>query len=248
MLDDRTVTDLICRTYDAAIGNEDWTSLIDRLMQAIGGKAALLRWRGRPTMPAITINMDLAAQHVYDAHYSRLDPLWPLIRRLPPGSAVEDCALMPAQVLEQTEFYRGFMVPNGLGAGLSWYGLDPAGQPVALYIASPSRQASGTGEALRLLSVLAPHLSRAVTIEGRLAASSRTPSSGSTGRQPGLSPRERDCLARVARGASSKGIARQLALSVDTVNEYIGAAMRKLQASSRTEAVATALFLGLLNL
>jgi DNA-binding CsgD family transcriptional regulator len=249
VLDDRTVSDLICRTYDAALGDEDWTLLIERLMRAVGGKAALLRWRGRPAMPALTINMDLAVQQVYDAYYCRLDPFWPQIRRLPPGSAVDDCALMSAQALERTEFYQGFMVPNGLGAGLSWYGLDPGGQPVALYIVSPSRQPSGTGEALRLLSVLAPHLSRAVTIEGRLAAARlRTASSDSAPRPPALSPRERDCLARVARGVSSKGIARQLALSVDTINEYIGSAMRKLQASSRTEAVATALFLGLLNL
>ncbi|KGM34712.1 response regulator transcription factor, partial [Inquilinus limosus] len=59
--------------------------------------------------------------------------------------------------------------------------------------------------------------------------------------------RERDCLARIARGASSKEIARQLDLSIHTINEYIEAAMRKLEATSRSEAVAKALVLDLLG-
>ena len=62
-----------------------------------------------------------------------------------------------------------------------------------------------------------------------------------------LAPRERDCLAWVARGDSSKQAARRLALSVHTVNEYVASAMRKLQATSRSEAVANALSLGLLD-
>jgi len=52
----------------------------------------------------------------------------------------------------------------------------------------------------------------------------------------------------LAHGESSKGITRQLTLSVYTVNEYVASAMRKLDASSRIEAVATAQALGLLNL
>ncbi|MGO4725602.1 MULTISPECIES: LuxR C-terminal-related transcriptional regulator [unclassified Inquilinus] len=52
----------------------------------------------------------------------------------------------------------------------------------------------------------------------------------------------------LAHGESSKGITRQLALSVYTVNEYVASAMRKLDASSCIEAVATAQALGLLNL
>jgi DNA-binding CsgD family transcriptional regulator len=64
---------------------------------------------------------------------------------------------------------------------------------------------------------------------------------------PALTPRERDCLALIAHGASSKGIARRLTLSVHTVNKHVEAAMRKLQASSRSQAVVTALALGLIG-
>jgi len=89
-----------------------------------------------------------------------------------------------------------------------------------------------------------PHLDRAVHIA---AAADRRRAAQLVQAEPELTGRERDCLARIAQGASSKSIARQLALSVHTVNEYIASAMRKLQASSRSEAVATAIALGLLG-
>ena len=62
-----------------------------------------------------------------------------------------------------------------------------------------------------------------------------------------VAPREVDCLAWVARGASSKQIARHLGLSMHTVNAYLASARRKLKAGSRSEAVATALQLGLIE-
>jgi DNA-binding CsgD family transcriptional regulator len=60
-----------------------------------------------------------------------------------------------------------------------------------------------------------------------------------------LAPRERECLRRVAMGASSKMIARELALSPHTVDQYIASAMRKLDAASRAEAVSRAFAVGL---
>lgn len=56
-----------------------------------------------------------------------------------------------------------------------------------------------------------------------------------------LSPRERDVLQRVAAGLSNKVIARQLALSPNTVKFHLQAAFDKLGARSRAEAVAMAM-------
>ena len=60
-----------------------------------------------------------------------------------------------------------------------------------------------------------------------------------------LTTRERDCLSWVATGRSTKVIAEVLRLSPATVNEYITNATRKLRASSRAQACARALLLGL---
>jgi DNA-binding NarL/FixJ family response regulator len=50
-----------------------------------------------------------------------------------------------------------------------------------------------------------------------------------------LSPREREVMRLIARGYTYKEIARQLALSVKTVETHVSAVLRKLQLSSRHE-------------
>lgn len=62
-----------------------------------------------------------------------------------------------------------------------------------------------------------------------------------------LSPRERECLLWVQAGRSTKDIGDRLMLSDATVNEYIVAAMRKLDASNRIQAAARAAMLGLIR-
>jgi DNA-binding NarL/FixJ family response regulator len=61
-----------------------------------------------------------------------------------------------------------------------------------------------------------------------------------------LSPRELDMLAHVALGKRNGQIASQLGLTEATVKSYISTAMRKLNASSRYEAVIAARRAGLM--
>jgi DNA-binding NarL/FixJ family response regulator len=62
-----------------------------------------------------------------------------------------------------------------------------------------------------------------------------------------LSGRERDVLARVATGLTTKAIARQLALSPNTVKFHLRAAFDKLEVTSRAEAVVAAIRRGELS-
>jgi DNA-binding NarL/FixJ family response regulator len=57
----------------------------------------------------------------------------------------------------------------------------------------------------------------------------------------GLTPRERDVLRLLADGHSNETIGRELFISPDTARTQLGAAMAKLGASTRTQAVAIAL-------
>jgi len=63
---------------------------------------------------------------------------------------------------------------------------------------------------------------------------------------PILSPRERDCLAFVAAGKSDWEISVILSLSQNTVRSYVDTARKKLDAQTRTHAVARAMALGLI--
>ena len=64
---------------------------------------------------------------------------------------------------------------------------------------------------------------------------------------PALSPRERDILRLVAEGQSNFEVGEKLHISPDTVRTYMRRAMRKLEAETRTQAVARAIRLSLID-
>jgi DNA-binding CsgD family transcriptional regulator len=63
-----------------------------------------------------------------------------------------------------------------------------------------------------------------------------------------LTPRELEVLALLAEGASNKAIARRLGISTHTAKFHVGSLLEKLDAISRTDAVAHAARLGVINL
>ena len=66
-------------------------------------------------------------------------------------------------------------------------------------------------------------------------------------KQQALTQREEDTLRQMMLGLSNKGIARKLTLEVGTVKTHVKAILRKLNATSRTEAVAIAQRRGILR-
>jgi DNA-binding CsgD family transcriptional regulator len=64
----------------------------------------------------------------------------------------------------------------------------------------------------------------------------------------GLTRREIEVLNLMAEGASNKTIARRLEISVHTVKFHVGSLLDKLDAAGRTDAVAQAARLGVINL
>lgn len=119
----------------------------------------------------------------------------------------------------------------------------------------PEQQSSDlwTGERLELRELFAelrelgraiadPEIARRLDVIGK-----RILPHGMTGSVPtSLSPRELDMLSEVALGKRNSQIASQLGLTEATVKSYISTAMRKLNASSRYEAVIAARRAGLI--
>lgn len=63
-----------------------------------------------------------------------------------------------------------------------------------------------------------------------------------------LTPREQEVLALLAEGASNKEIARRLGISAHTAKFHVGSLMGKLDAVTRTDALAHAVRLGVIEL
>jgi len=70
---------------------------------------------------------------------------------------------------------------------------------------------------------------------------------GEAGRVGAITRRELECLKLTANGYTSEEIARLLKLSVHTANQYLTQSTQKLNAVNRTQAVAKALRLGLIE-
>jgi DNA-binding CsgD family transcriptional regulator len=241
MPDDRMLADVIGRIYDAALRQEDWAALLERLAELLGGDSSVVLERpGRPGQPdnAVRIRSDPAYAPLY-AQYRGLSPFQPILPRLPSGSVFVDFMLVPESTLLHNGYRMDYALPQGRYSSLVWTDIDKHGALAFLSVWRSRRRPGWDADGIRLLRRLGPHLSRALAIEQRLAAVGADADL--------LSPRERDCLALVARGHSSKQLARELDLSVHTVDEYVGSAMRKLRAASRTEAVALAISRGLLR-
>jgi DNA-binding CsgD family transcriptional regulator len=83
-----------------------------------------------------------------------------------------------------------------------------------------------------------------VLVSHELAASEMSPPADANG----LTPRELEVLALLAEGASNKEIARRLRISVHTAKFHVGSLLDKLDATGRTDAVAHAARLGVIQL
>lgn len=236
--------DLIGQTYDAAMGQEDWAAVLERLSGALGGDSSVVLQRAGGPDGAVRVRADPDYVPLFDSYYRDLCPILPMLGTLPSGSVFVDFMMIPEPVLLRTEYRTDYALPQDRFSSLYWTNGECDGAGAYLTVWRSRRRPGWDGEHVRFLRLLGPHLSRALTIERRL----RDARAIGPGAGPGpLSPRERNCLAEVARGRSSKQISRQLDLSPHTVDEYVASAMRKLGAASRTEAVALALSRGWLR-
>ena len=123
---------------------------------------------------------------------------------------------------------------------------DATGRPIriALEVADPALAA-------RLTAILATvadlqRVSAGEDAEVVLVQRASRATMGSV--EPQLTPRELEVLALLAEGASNKTIAARLNISVHTAKFHVGSVMDKLDAVGRTDAVAQAARLRVINL
>lgn len=126
---------------------------------------------------------------------------------------------------------------------------DDVSVPVVLLAEEDDLPASGDG---RIAARFRPEVDFAklhIAIEAAalgLAVSEPGHKRPSQPQHPHLTVREIEVLQRLAEGASNKAIARQLGISAHTVKFHVTAILEKLGATSRTEAVISAVRQGLL--
>jgi DNA-binding CsgD family transcriptional regulator len=247
LIDDRSVFRLVGGVYDASLGNEDWSAVLARMLRLLGGESTALHPTPTPSSRDGSVRVGCYPDFtpLYNDYYHRVMPLAPLAPKLRTACAFIGGSAVPDAEFLRSEFYNDYVRPQGKRSFMFWVDGDADGLRSHLSFWRSRRRPDWDEPELRVLRAVGAHLGRALEIQRRLTAFSacRSAAVGSDL----LAPQERACLAGVARGGSSKQIARALGLSLHTVNAYLASARRKLKAASRSEAVAMALSAGLID-
>jgi DNA-binding CsgD family transcriptional regulator len=176
---------------------------------------------------AIQINMDPANISQYESYYQFNDPITPLMKRY--EVAVRSTDVLKQEELVKTEFYNDFLKKDGLCWGVNLYAWHEGRNLGDMRIWRDSRRDNFSEDDLRMLDMIQPAFTSALSrahayLAPRPAASSLIIR---------LSPREQETAQLVAQGLSDKEIARHLNIATTTVRTHLENAFRKTGASNR---------------
>lgn len=158
---------LIGGIYDAATDVNRWSLVMQQVADAFGAGDASLSAVSPNAVPwLVAPRSDPEFLQSYGAYYHPLNMFWRRMSRLPVGTVATDEMVMPKEELERSEFYNDWSRPQGylsvMGATLlvedDW----------RIEFVMPGKHGFGP-EHLKLYETLAPHLTRAVQINQRLA-------------------------------------------------------------------------------
>lgn len=165
------VAPVIPLVYEAALAPDAWPMVLTALAEALGGSAAGLRVAATGAAPGIVAAHGIGpgAVRSYNAVWGALDPVTAAAGAAWHGPTTARQAAGPT--LEQTEFFAGWMRPNGIDDDLCLSLLPPAAPHRAvLGIARPPHRPRFGAREAAALARLAPHLRRAMEVHRHLAA------------------------------------------------------------------------------
>ena len=164
---------LIGNIYDAALNSSLWDATLRDVLTVTGARAGhlLMIQPHGSRQNAVSVNFDAGESRKYDTHYSRLDPVAPLLEKTPVGHIVI-CRDVLSKRQTDGEFYRDWATPNEVGDALFVNIEHHGGDVCALVLGRPwLAKPFGTLPTLRTLQVLVPHFRRAMATRRALAAS-----------------------------------------------------------------------------
>jgi DNA-binding CsgD family transcriptional regulator len=170
---------------------------------------------------AVSFNMDPDNLRRYEDWYQFRDPMTFELRARRRATLVDE--VIPRDELERCEFYNDFLARDGLHHGVNMFVFDGERDLGDLRIWRARGRPDFSDRDIGLLDALEPHLRRALLRCGQCA---------------GLTPREYEVAALVARGCTDRDIARVLGIGFGTVRTHITKAMAKSGCANRAELAA----------
>lgn len=169
-------SDLVGRIYDAALDPQLWPETLERVAGAVGATAAGLMLTDpiRQRFAAVSVGVSPAAVDAYNQYYWRIDPMAPVLGRMPTGLLFTDRSVVSRSELERTELHNDWAQPQGLEDSAFAILLRDGPALGAFCLGASARvNAYERSDAMQLLRMLVPHLQRAArtqwTMDGAIA-------------------------------------------------------------------------------
>lgn len=168
-----TVLRLVGLIYDAALDAQQWPLFLEAFADAVGGCSSMLRSADCEAGAAdfvASVGYDPAWQAAYCKHFVKLDFLTPALNQFELGEVRSGDQIFSQSEQRKTEFYNDYFIPqnklHALGALLA-----RDGNHTLLFAAQRGKIAGTFGdEEARLMSILAPHVIRAVQVHRKISS------------------------------------------------------------------------------
>lgn len=168
-----TTLDLVSKVYDAALDEKKWPLFLDGFAHAVGGCSSMLRSVDLQTHKAgfvASVGYDSAWQAAYCNHFVNLDYLTPALNQFKLGEAKSGEQVFSLSEQRKSEYFNDYLIPQDKPHVMGSL-LIRDGSHTLMFAAQRGKRAGAFGEKhARLMSVLAPHVARAVQVHHKLSA------------------------------------------------------------------------------
>jgi DNA-binding CsgD family transcriptional regulator len=158
--------------YDAGLDFGRWPAALERMADQLGASVACLVKHDLATAAGamLMVRTDPSFAQLYTEHYAKLNVFAQRARNQPPRTCVTDRMYMPKEELFRTEFYDGFMRPQGVHTLLNVYLMAERECGTRIAFARSPKHGEWERKHIEALGLFAPHVCRAALLNRRLSA------------------------------------------------------------------------------
>jgi DNA-binding CsgD family transcriptional regulator/PAS domain-containing protein len=157
--------------YEAALDESKWSPFLEAFTSAVGGSSALLRSNEMQNPSAsfnASVSYDPAWQAAYCQHFVKGDYYNYIMNQQAPGKIVLSDQHIDQRELRKTEFFNDYLIPQDKVHAIGVFLLKNESLSLVFGVQRGKRSGAFGQEESRLMSSLAPHLTRAIQIHSKI--------------------------------------------------------------------------------
>ena len=167
------VLKLVGMSYEAALDERKWGSFLEAFASAIGGSSVILRSNDMLAKAAsfnASIGYDTDWQAAYCKHFVKVDYFNHAMDQYSPGRIFSSDHHIDRTEFRQTEYFNDYLRPQDKVHAFGAFLLREGSHTLVFATQRGKRAGAFGAEEFRLMSTLAPHVTRAVQVHSKLSS------------------------------------------------------------------------------